>query len=167
MIDRFFDRLARVFELALALGFLFSILLNFSNVVGRYLFGRSILWGDEVQVFIMIAMTFLGVVVVTWRRAHLRMDVLARVMPPAAQTFLKFFEALAMMIVCGFVFYLALDYTSRMRDFGRVSDSAGMPMWIPHGSLAVGFGLVFLICLWHGYRAFVPAPPADAKTAEA
>ena len=71
MIDKALDRLARIIELVLAFAF----------IVGRYLFGLSLLGSDEVQVFIMVAMTFLGAVVVTRRNLHLRMDVLVRFMP--------------------------------------------------------------------------------------
>ena len=59
--------------------FILAVMLNFTNVVGRYLFGLSLLGSDEVQVFIMVAMTFLGAAVVTRRNQHLRMDVLVQV----------------------------------------------------------------------------------------
>jgi TRAP-type C4-dicarboxylate transport system permease small subunit len=65
VIDKAFDRLARAIELILALAFILAVLLNFTNVVGRYLFGLSLLGSDEVQVFIMVGMTFLGAAVVT------------------------------------------------------------------------------------------------------
>src|ERR1041384_7606431 len=60
LIDRVFDRIARVIELVLAMAFIAAVLLNFTNVVGRYLFGISLLGSDEVQVFIMVGATFLG-----------------------------------------------------------------------------------------------------------
>jgi TRAP-type C4-dicarboxylate transport system permease small subunit len=41
MIDKALDRLARVIEVVLALAFIVAVLLNFTNVVGRYLFGLS------------------------------------------------------------------------------------------------------------------------------
>jgi TRAP-type C4-dicarboxylate transport system permease small subunit len=44
---------------------------------------------------------------------------------------------------------------------GRVSDQAGLPMWIPHASLAAGFGFIFLVCLWHGWRMARPLPARD------
>ena len=81
VIDKAFDRIARVIELALAFAFIVAVLLNFTNVVGRYLFGISLLGSDEVQVFIMVGMTFLGAAVVTRRNEHLRMDVLVQFMP--------------------------------------------------------------------------------------
>ena len=153
MIERFCDRCARALELALAIVFLFTVGLNFANVVGRYVVGRSILWADEVQVFIMIAMTFLGAAVVAWRRQHLRMDVLARMLPRRLQKLLKLVELALMLALCGFVLVQSQDYASRMFQIGRTSDSAGIPMWIPHGSVAVGFGLMVLVCLAHIWTA--------------
>ena len=84
LIDRAFDWIARVIELVLALAFILAVLLNFTNVVGRYLFGISLLGSDELQVFIIVGVTFLGAAVVTRRNQHLRMDVLVQFMPAAA-----------------------------------------------------------------------------------
>ena len=78
----------------LALAFILAVLLNFSNVVGRYVFGISLLGSDEVQVFIMVGMTFLGAVVVTRRNQHLRMDVLVQFMPAPIRLALRIAEQL-------------------------------------------------------------------------
>jgi TRAP-type transport system small permease protein len=166
VIDKLFDRTARAIALVLALAFVFAVLLNFTNVVGRYIFGRSILWGDEVQIFIMIAITFLGAVVVTWRQQHLRMDVIVRLLPRPLQSVIKVLELILMLAICTFVFVQAEDYTMRMMDIGRTSDTAGVPMWIPHGSLALGFGLIVLVCLALGWRALRSGStdPVDAQS---
>ena len=92
MIDKAFDRVARVIEVTLALAFIFAVLLNFTNVVGRYLFGLSFLGSDEVQIFIMVGMTFLGAAVVTRRNQHLRMDVLVRFLPAPIRLLLRVLE---------------------------------------------------------------------------
>lgn len=166
MIDRHIDRAARTIEIVLALAFLLAIALNFANVIGRYVFGRSILWADEIQIFIMIAMTFIGAAIVTWRRQHLRMDVLAKMLPAPIQTLLKVLELVAMLALTGFVLYHATDYTLRMLDIGRTSDTAGVPMWIPHGSVAFGFGLIALVSLYlvvklvQSGKLDDPAPPS-------
>lgn len=148
VIDRMFDRAARIIEIVLALTFLLAIGLNFANVIGRYILGSSILWADEIQIFIMIAMTFIGAAVVTWRRQHLRMDVIAKLLPMPLQTLLKVLELLLVLVLMGFVLYQSFDYTMRMHAIGRTSDTAGVPMWIPHGSVALGFALVALVSLW-------------------
>ncbi|MEA2969233.1 MAG: TRAP-type transport system small permease protein, partial [Alphaproteobacteria bacterium] len=92
MIDKVFDRIARIIEVTLALAFIFAVLLNFANVLGRYIFGISLLGADEVQIFIMIGMTFLGAAVVTRRNMHLRMDVLVRFFPTFIQVLLRVLE---------------------------------------------------------------------------
>ena len=170
-VDRLCDRGARVLEIVLALAFLLAILLNFTNVIGRYLLGRSLLWADEVQIFIMIAMTFLGAAVVTWRRQHLRMDVIAQLLPGPVRMLLRIAELILMLVLAAFVFLQSQDYALRMLDIGRTSDTAGVPMWIPHGSLAIGFALIALVCVWqlvsdarNGFAEPVqPRPPAESQ----
>lgn len=170
MIDRTIDRTMRALELTLAVAFMLAVVLNFANVVGRYVLGRSILWADEVQIYTMIAFTFLGAVVVTWRRQHLRMDVIANLLPPWMRALLRVLELLLMLAICGFVLFQAQDYTMRMLDIGRTSDTANIPMWIPHGSLAVGFGLIVLVCVWqlargllYGFGTQQPPHPEPAS----
>jgi TRAP-type C4-dicarboxylate transport system permease small subunit len=148
MIDKALDRMARLIELVLAVAFILAVLLNFANVVGRYLFDFSLLGSDEVEVFVMVGMTFLGAVVVTRRNEHLRMDVLVRFMPAPVRLALRIAEQLLLIALAGFVLTQSYFYASQMLRLGRTSDMAGVPMWIPHGSVALGFALILLIAIW-------------------
>ncbi|WP_068029650.1 TRAP transporter small permease [Rhodoplanes sp. Z2-YC6860] len=148
MIDKAFDRIARAIELVLACAFILAVLLNFTNVVGRYLFGLSLLGSDEVQVFIMVGATFLGAAVVTWRDQHLRMDVLLQFMPAPVRLMLRIAEQLLLIAIAGFVISQSYFYASQMLLIGRTSDMAGVPMWIPHGAVALGFALILIITAW-------------------
>ena len=152
MIDRAFDRIARVIELALALAFVLAVLLNFANVVGRYLLGVSLLGSDEVQVFIMVGMTFIGAAVVTRRNAHLRMDVLLRFLPAPVLVLLRIIEQVLLITLAGFVLSQSYFYAWQMWRFGRTSDMAGIPMWIPHATVALGFGLILAVAVWRLVR---------------
>jgi TRAP-type C4-dicarboxylate transport system permease small subunit len=171
MIDNLLDRLARIIELVLALAFIAAVLLNFSNVIGRYLFGISYLGSDEVQVFIMVAMTFLGAVVVTRRDEHLRMDVLAKRAPQAVRFVLRLLEQVLLIVLAGFVLSQSYFYAAQMLRLGRTSDTAGVPMWIPHGTVTLGFALMLLIACWRlvtvtTRREPTHAAPADGKVWE-
>jgi TRAP-type C4-dicarboxylate transport system permease small subunit len=147
VIDKAFDRVARVIEVTLALAFIFAVLLNFANVVGRYLLGISLLGSDEVQIFIMVGMTFLGAAVVTRRNAHLRMDALVRFFPAPVQLLLRVIEQLLLITLAGFVLTQSYVYARQMLRFGRTSDMAGVPMWIPHGTVALGFALILIVAV--------------------
>lgn len=148
MVTRILDRLTGWIEHALAYAFIAAVALNFINVVGRYGFGSTILSADELQIFIMVFMTFLGAAVVAWRNQHLRMDVLVNALPPPIRRLIKIAELVAIVILAAFVLWNSTYYAKQMFNIGRVSDMAQVPMWIPHGAVAVGFGLMALIaCL--------------------
>ena len=145
MVTRILERLTAWIERALAYAFIAAVALNFINVVGRYVFGDTILSADELQIFIMVFMTFLGAAVVAWRNQHLRMDVVVNALPPAVRGSIKIAELATIVVLAGFVLWNSTDYARQMFDIGRVSDMARVPMWIPHGVVAVGFGLMALI----------------------
>ena len=152
MIDKAFGKLTWAIERALALAFVFAVCLNFTNVIGRYAIGRSILGADEVQIYIMVCMAFLGAAVVSWRRQHLRMDVLVQFFPLRLQTFVRAAELALVVLLAGFVLVQSTNYAWQMFTLDHKSDNAGIPMWIPHGAVAGGFGLMALIALWHGIQ---------------
>lgn len=137
----------------LAAGFVFAVGLNFANVIGRYVFGQSMIGADEVQIYIMVAMAFLGAAVVSWRGEHLRMDVIAMALPRSMQAILRALEILLVIVLAGFVTTQSVRYAYEMFILDRVSDNAGIPMWIPHGAVALGFGLIALVALWRGIEA--------------
>jgi TRAP-type transport system small permease protein len=161
LIDRAFDWIARVIELVLALAFILAVLLNFTNVVGRYLFGISLLGSDELQVFIMVGVTFLGAAVVTQRNQHLRMDVLVQFMPAWLRLVLRVIEQLLLIALAGFVISQSFFYARQMLRIGRTSDMAGVPMWIPHGAVVLGFSLILIVVLWRLIGIARTSPPAS------
>jgi TRAP-type C4-dicarboxylate transport system permease small subunit len=171
MIDTVLDRVARVTELVLAIAFILAVVLNFTNVVGRYVFGVALLGSDEVQVFVMVAMTFLGAAVVTRRNQHLRMDVLVRYMPEPVRWLLRIAEQVLLIVLAAFVLSQSWFYAGQMLRIGRSSDMAGVPMWIPHGFVALGFALMLLIACWRlvsvaARRNGGPVAPADGVVRE-
>lgn len=174
MVDRIFQRVMRVIETVLALAFIFAVCLNFANVVGRYGFGRMFMGSDEVQVYIMIAMTFLGAAAVTWRRQHLRMDILVRGLPAPLRALRLWTELVLLAVISGFMLVESASYTLRMFSLGLKSNTADIPLWIPHGLVALGFGLIALVALWRGVQAIrrggiaeeAPANPAAGSGVE-
>lgn len=81
LIERAIERLADALLTGLGLLVVAAVCLNFANVVGRYVFGQALFGADEIQTYMMVWMAFLGAVIVGWRNAHLRMDVLVRGLP--------------------------------------------------------------------------------------
>lgn len=142
-IDAAIGRAIRVIELALAWILLGAIVLNFANVIGRYVFARTIFGADEVQIYGMIWIAFVGAAVVTWRGEHLRMDVLLSRFPSGVVRALRVIELVLVIALAAFVVYVSTRYTHSM--FEVKSSIGGIPMWIPHVSVAAGYLLIALL----------------------
>jgi len=166
-VERVCDQASRLLEQLLAYAFVGAVLLNFANVVDRYVFARSIIGADEIEVLVMVGTTFLGAAVVTWRNGHLRMDVLARALPGPVRTTLKLAEIAIFVAFVGTAFVESVIYAQRMFILGVTSDTARLPMWIAHGAVAVGLGLMTLAVVLRSVGArFRPDGGARAMTIE-
>jgi TRAP-type C4-dicarboxylate transport system permease small subunit len=146
-IDRLFERACRLIEVVLALGFLLAVCLNFLNVIGRYLVGYTPSGTDEIQIYIMVWMAFVGAAIITWRDVHLRMDVLFQRFPARLRAIVRGFELAVFLTIANFVTLQSFYYVMRMFRLGQVSDLAEIPIWIPHAAVVVGFALMAVIVL--------------------
>ena len=151
-------------ERVLAYAFIAAVALNFINVIGRYGFGSSILSADELQIYIMVFMTFLGAAVVAWRNHHLRMDVVVNALPMPLRRLVRMAELAVIVILTVFVLWNSTYYAEQMFMIGRVSDMARVPMWIPHGAVATGFGLMALIACLRLVQALAGRPSDGGKS---
>lgn len=146
-MHRIVDAAAVWLERLLALALIGAVLLNFVNVVGRYGFGTSFFAADELQTYSMVYMAFLGAAVATWRGLHLRMDVLLQRLPERAKLVLGLIELVLVIVLGSLVTYVAWRYVGRMYALGARSQTAQIPMWIPHIAIAAGFGLMVLVAI--------------------
>src|SRR5579871_1464358 len=144
-IESGFDVVIRGIELTLAVLFILAVALNFINVVDRYVFKRSILGADEVQIYVMIWTTFVGAAIVTWRHQHLRMDVLLVRFPRWVRLVLLAVELALALALAIMMVVQSTRYAFLMAVVDRRSDLGGIPMWLPHSALGLGFALIAAI----------------------
>jgi TRAP-type C4-dicarboxylate transport system permease small subunit len=144
-VDKAAEAIASVLERVLAVALVAGIVLNFVNVVGRYLSGYTLIGADEIEIYILIWIAFLGAAVVTWRGDHLRMDVLLAVCPPIVRKAVAVAEACVMLAVTSFVAVQSLRYVERIYALGAVSDIARVPTWFPHSAVFICFATMALI----------------------
>ena len=153
-MNRSIDALALALERLLGAALIVAVLYNFVNVVGRYGFGRTFISADEVQIYIMVYIAFLGAAVATWRRMHLRMDVLVQRLPRGVQAALGVLEVVLTVLLAAFVLYVASGYVRQMAGLDARSQNAGIPMWIPHSAIVIGFGLIAVLSVLQTIQLF-------------
>ena len=155
------DRIAWAVERALGVGLIVAVLFNVINVAGRYVTGFTLTGIDEVEVYLLIWIAFLNAAVVSWRREHLRMDLIVKAVPPLLQRAIYLFEAVVILLVTAFVSYTSFFYVQRIFRLGAVSDMAHIPTWIAHSAVFVGFGLMALMAVYRGIALLYRPRPAQ------
>lgn len=137
-MTRLFDRLARAFDVMLACVILAMVALACLNAALRYVFGYSILWADEILVFAMIAITFLGVISVTARSDHLKMSLFVQSLNPTAARVIRILENAVISGVCLFVASYSWKVVALLVKRGTLSNMSNTPLWILHALVLIG-----------------------------
>jgi TRAP-type C4-dicarboxylate transport system permease small subunit len=144
----------------LAVAMLVLVAVNFANVVARYAFSAPFLAADEAMTFTMVWGVFVGAGLVSLRGGHLAMDAVSGLLPGRVQAALRWLGVVVLVGVLGFVLLQSVDYIDTISMIGMTSMAAGMPMWVPHLAIPVGFALMITGAV---LRLFLPhdgAPPA-------
>lgn len=119
-----------------------AIAINFSNVVGRYFFGTSLGWTEEVLSYLLIWSVFVGSVLVTLDNQHLRVNAIEAYLPPWARHLLEALMLLCMIALCLYVARQSSAVVSLMSQMGQRSSTAGIPMAWAHAGVYVGFAMM-------------------------
>jgi TRAP-type C4-dicarboxylate transport system permease small subunit len=77
---------------------------------------------------------------------------------------IRIVELAVIVILASFVLWNSTYYAMQMFDIGRMSDMAQVPMWIPHGVVAAGFGLMALIAGLRLFELLAGREPAGGKS---
>lgn len=136
--------------LAVVLGLVLLAMVGLSvwNVIARYLFNSALLWADEVAIFAMIVLTWLGAVVAAWRASEISMSLLVGMLPATWQKPIRIVQQLIIAGICGWVTWLSWGYVTRLFRFGMTSDAARLPVWIFHGTITLSLACIALIAVW-------------------
>ncbi len=133
---------------------LFGIVVNFGNVLGRYLFLSPIIWAEEIMIYIMVWTVFAGAILVTWEGRHLKMDFFTIMLPSPWKEVLNFSGVVAFIVVCLFVIPQNYTVVEMMGRLDQRSVVAEIPMIIPHFAVLYGFCLM-LVAIVFRFRSHV------------
>ena len=122
-----------------------SVLLNFTNVIGRYFFSVSISWAEEAMLFLMVGCVFFGSCAVAWHGRQIRMDVIIGMMPARIHELLNLLAELAFVVTAGVLTVFAWPVIMDLWAFDERSEAANFPLVIPQGLVPIGLSLMALL----------------------
>lgn len=160
----------RMLLAVLALIMILLIVLNFANVVGRYVFSAPIRPADELMTYAMVWGVFLGAAVASLRGGHLTMDAAVGMLSPFIQRVLRTAGGLVLVAVLLYVAASSIEFIGILSRVGQRSMAAEIPMAVPHAAVPIGcalmaaFTAIRLVRDWRapaaadGHRATDPLP---------
>ena len=128
-MDSLFARLERVLEPVLAGLLAFITIGVFIQVVLRYVFAMSFLWGEELSLFAFIWCIFLGAAICVRRRAHFAFDYPPDFLSPRVMRIQRLVVDLLTLVAA--VLILVEGWTFSQLSVQRLSPALGITLFIP------------------------------------
>jgi TRAP-type C4-dicarboxylate transport system permease small subunit len=156
-------RLAGVLEGVTAALLLAAVMLNFANVIGRYVFGRPIVATEEILQYANVWIVMLAAAGVTRLDTHLRLDVLVPTRRPKLRRVLELAIAVLGAGLATFVVVQGLRIVARTYDVGQRSIAAGIPLAVVYLAIPIGFGCALVFLLDRLWRLSRESPSPDTE----
>jgi TRAP-type C4-dicarboxylate transport system permease small subunit len=141
------NRLAQLVSGFVALLLIAAVAINFSNVVGRYVFSQPLAWAEEALGFLQIGFVVIGAALVTRANAHLRMDAVEHVLPASLRRWLDAAAGILTVAVALVVVAMSWRIASGMLAMDTRTVVLEIPLAIPYSVFVIGFALIALFAL--------------------
>lgn len=122
----------------------FTSALLFANVVLRYVFLAPINWAEELTLYLMVWIVFVGGSVAVRTRGHMAIELLPLVLSPANRRRLAVGVALAALAFFAVFFWYSGEHVLRVRGSGQLTPVMGAPMWLTYLAMPAGSFLMGL-----------------------
>ena len=151
------DRGIAHFEaIVLSYGVLVMAVNSMANVIGRFVFGRSIYFSNELNAFLMVLITFMGLGYAARRGRHIRMSAIYDQLPDLGRKIMMIIISLVTAAVMLVLAYYAASYVHRLWELEKVTSSLRFPMWIMYLWVPLGFviaGIQYLLTAYQNLRS--------------
>ncbi|SDY64768.1 TRAP-type C4-dicarboxylate transport system, small permease component [Citreimonas salinaria] len=121
--------IARIEAFLLAVGVLLMAANTMANVIGRYVFGQSLFFSEEVNQALIILITFAGISYAARHGRHIRMSAIFDAVPPAVRKPLMILIALVTAAAMFLLTWYSLDYVMTQASRGRLLPALQIPVW--------------------------------------
>ncbi|SDD60976.1 TRAP transporter small permease [Rhodospira trueperi] len=132
------------FEAAvLALGVIIMAAMSVANVVGRFVLGESLFFVEELNRFLIVLITFVGLGYAARMGRHIRMSALYDALPDTARKVLMVVICLVTSAAMFVLAWYAYAYVVSVQESGRIAAALRIPVyltfvWVPIGFVITG-----------------------------
>ncbi|WP_170551208.1 TRAP transporter small permease [Ruegeria atlantica] len=112
-----------------------------ANVFGRYVFNQSIYFSEELNEFLIVIVTFMGLGYATRKGIHIRMSAIYDALPVKLRKGLMVVIATTTAIVMGVLAWYAFEYVQKVASRGRITPALQLPLYLTYVWVVIGLAL--------------------------
>jgi TRAP-type C4-dicarboxylate transport system permease small subunit len=142
--------IARFEAFVLAFGVLLMAANSIANVVGRFVFSQSIYFTEELNQFLIVLVTFVGLGYAARKGRHIRMSAVYDQLSDRQRKVMMILIAGVTAAVMFVLAYYSYVYVVRVATLGKVTPSLQVPLyltyfWVPLGFIITGIQYVMTV----------------------
>jgi TRAP-type C4-dicarboxylate transport system permease small subunit len=126
----------------------FSILLmmvnSTANAIGRYAFGQSLFFSEELNQFLIVGVTFVGFAYAVRRGRNIRMTAVYDALSDRTKKVLLTLISLITGLLLIFLTWKSVLYVQEVREINRLSPALQFPVYIIYAVIPVGLAMASL-----------------------
>lgn len=148
--------IARFEAIVLAYGVLLMAFNSVANVIGRFVFSQSIYFSEELNQFLIVLITFMGLGYATRKGRHIRMSAIYDQLPDLGRKILMIVIAAVTSAVMFVLAYYSYEYVERIYTLKKVTPSLQVPLYLTYLWVPVGFvitGIQYLLTVIKNFRS--------------
>lgn len=115
---------------------------TFGGVIMRYFIGKPFAWGEEVQLWCFVWITFFGAGAAFRTGSHVAIEIIVERMPKTMAKYVEFAGYLIVMAVFCFFIYQSGNIVSQMAAMGRSTNILHIPYTVIYSAVPVGCALM-------------------------
>ncbi len=139
---------AKAEKILLSLSILLMMINTTANALGRYVFNQSIYFSEELNQFLMVSVTFIGLAYAVRNGRNIRMTAIYDSLSHKKKKSLMIFIAITTSMLMFLLAYEAYEYVMQLKEINRLSPALQLPVYLVYMIVPVGFfmaGLQFFI----------------------
>jgi C4-dicarboxylate transporter, DctQ subunit len=142
--------IARFEAFVLAFGVILMAVNSIANVIGRFVFAQSIYFTEELNQFLIVLVTFVGISYAARKGRHIRMSAFYDQLSERGRKVMMILVAAVTAAVLFVLAYYSFEYVMRVAKLGKVTPSLQVPLyltyiWVPLGLLMTAIQYVLTV----------------------
>ncbi|WP_298961554.1 TRAP transporter small permease [uncultured Roseibium sp.] len=115
-----------------------------ANAIGRYVFGQSLFFAEELNQFLIVGVTFVGFAYAVRRGRNIRMTAVYDALSPRSKKVLLTLISLTTGLLLMFLTYKSVLYVQEVKGINRLSPALQFPVYLIYAVIPVGLAMASL-----------------------